>query len=330
MSATAADWGDFGGHCLIGAFSPAPELLLPTSTVFGIPKAASYLYGTWRDADGVLLRMLRGVTADRSDFAFAFSADAGGQLDRLDLDLVAGSAAIERSGDVVSFRTSNAEDQDEVLSFEHHPSACTWSDSGLLEVTGTMIGPGLQWFHPWPEGGGCYTATMKYASEGFFLGRPVRGFVGHEIHYMPEGRTWFNTRYGQGMEICWQQVANEYDDGTFEQGTFAYGCDGWGFAMVHEGSGGFVATTDVEIDATVRDNGYPEQIVYSFAGQEWIWRIDPHGERAATVAGAPLGADGTCVRADETRAVLRSLGNSDWWADGRYERSRSEGSDDAC
>ncbi len=72
----------------------------------------------------------------------------------------------------------------------------------------------------------------------------------------------------------------------------------------------------------VRANGYPEQVVYTLPGERWIWTIDPHGERARTVPAAPLGADGTCRREGDERTVVRSLGNSDWWADGRYEASR--------
>ena len=76
-----------------------------------------------------------------------------------------------------------------------------------------------------------------------FCGRPVEGFVGHEIHYFPEGADWMNSPFGRGREICWQQVANEYDDGTSVQATFAYGADGWGFAMLHDESGRFHGTT---------------------------------------------------------------------------------------
>jgi hypothetical protein len=314
-------WADFGGTCLLGEFAPEPELLMPTSTAFGIPKAASYLYGTWRDDDGVMYRALRGVGADVSDFAFAFSSEGGRQLERLEVPLYVGPTEIERAADTVTFGPAGAGD-DTRFGFRHEPQSVTWREADVLDVDGRLLGPGLQWYHPWPEGGGCFTATMKYASEGTFRGRPVTGFLGHEIHYLPAGRTWFNTRYGQGMEICWQQIANEYDDGTFVQATFAYGTDGWGFAMVHDEQGNFRATTAVTIDAVVRDNGFPAEIHYHFGDEHWIWTIDACGERARTIDGAPLGADGTCRRAGDPRVVVRSMGNSDWWDDGRYEASR--------
>lgn len=98
------------------------------------------------------------------------------------------------------------------------------------------------------------------------------------------------------------------------QATFAYGAEGWGFAMVHD-NGNFVSSTDVQVEATVRPNGYPQTLRYEFAGQSWTWRIDPQGERPALAGIAMLGADGICTRDGDTRAVRYSMGNSDWWTD---------------
>jgi hypothetical protein len=123
--------------------------------------------------------------------------------------------------------------------------------------------------------------------------------------------------FGRGREYCWQHVANEYDDGTTVHASFACGSDGWGFAMVHDETGRFHCTTDVVAEATVRENGYPETVTYRFLDQSWTWRIDPQGERPALSPGPLIGADGTCTRDGDARAVRLSMGNSDWWTDGR-------------
>jgi hypothetical protein len=314
-------WGEFGGMCLLGQFEPDAELLLPGSSVFGLPKSASYLYGTWRDAEGRMYRALRAVESTKSDFAFLFATNGSGQLGRLANPLHRGVVTAERSGDRVSFESPSHLDGPG-FSYIQDEEACRWEEGNSLTMEGRPLGPGVQWFNPWREGGGCYTATLKFASEGIFLGRQLVGFIGHEIHYMPIGRDWFNTRYGQGMEICWQQIANEYEDGTFLQATFAYGTEGWRFAMIHDEQGGFYATTDVDLEADVRENGYPERITYTLPGESWTWTIDAHGERAKTIDGAPLGADGTCRKSGDERQIVRSLGNSDWWNDGRFEASR--------
>jgi hypothetical protein len=308
--------GDFAGRCLIGECHLTADVLLPGSTLFGLPKAASYFYGTWRDSHGRLLRALRGAGATDSSFRYVFREGEGPclNIDQEATDeLFTGAIKVAVDGPEVTFVS---EDSKGDFSYRHGSKSFAWRDSKHLDVQGFQVAPALQWYNPWP-GGGCYSVTAKYRCQGTVLGQSVEGFVGHEVHFLPEGLSWMDTPYGKGREICWQQIANEYEDGLIEQATFAYGADGWGFAMVHESDGTFIATTDVEVSAEVRPNGYPEVIRYRFADQSWVWRIDPKGERALTIPGAPLGADGTCVREGETRRVRLSMGNSDWWTDGR-------------
>lgn len=311
--------GDFVGNCLVGECRFDAELLLPTSNYFGLPKAASYFYGTWRDEDGNLLRALRGLGANSSDFAFAFEAVAGGHLQcdpSTNSKLYRGPIEVLHDASDLIFAAPADKD---LLAIRHHQGSCGWRDGDILDITGIQIAPAIQWFDSWPEGGGCYSATAKYRSSGRFIGREVEGFVGHEIHYMPNGVDWMQSPYGRGREICWQQIANEYDDGSIEQATFAVGADGWGFALVHDEDGAFHSSTDVTADAEVLDNGYPARVTYRFDDQVWTWRLDRQGQRARTIPSAPLGADGTCTREEETRSVRFSMGNSDWWTDGRAD-----------
>jgi len=300
--------------CLVGQCSFDAELLLPTSTFFGLPKAASYIYGTWRDEQGNLLRALRGLEANSTEFAFVFEAIAGGQLEFAPstTSLYRGPIEISQATTDVTFAAHDPE----LFAFRHRKDSCSWQEGDLLSLTGAQIAPAIQWFNSWPQGG-CFSATAKYRSQGQILGRDVQGFIGHEIHYMPSSASWVDSPYGRGREICWQQVANEYDDGSIEQATFAVGTDGWGFALIHDIDGNFTSSTYVTADAEVLANGYPARITYRFDDQVWTWRLDKQGQRARTTPTAPLGADGTCTRDGETRGVKYSMGNSDWWTDGR-------------
>jgi hypothetical protein len=309
---------DFGGACLVGECELAAELLLPSTTCLGLEKTGSYLYGTWRDEHGNLLRALRGVSSDSSQMGWAFAAAPGGQLahdDAAESRMWSGGVEIAREGDRAAFR-SVGEGRGGELSFAHLPDACEWREADVLDVSGPATGPAVQWFGSWGDGA-CLVVTGKYRTAGTLLGRPVEGFAGHEIHYFSPGAHWMDSPYGRGREWCWQQVANEYDDGTIVQATFACGADGWGFAMVHDEDGTFHRTSDVEADATVRANGFPERITYRFLDQSWTWRIDRQGERASLGHGAMIGADGTCTRDGDDRPVRYSMGNSDWWTDGR-------------
>jgi hypothetical protein len=311
---------DFGGLTLVGECEFDAALLLPSSTYLGLPKSGSYVYGSWRDVDGNLLRALRGVGADASTIRFLFTAEPGGQLTRhlgADRDLWTGPSAIERTGGSASFASVGG-DARNGFEFRHEPDGCSWTEGELLAMSGHSLGPGVQWFNTW-QSGACYAVTGKYRTSGTVLGRAVEGFVGHEIHYFPDDSTWRTSPFGQGREICWQQIANEYEDGSTVQATFACGADGWGFAMVHDEQGRFHCTTDVHAEATVRPNGYPESITYRFLEQSWTWRIDPQGERPRLGPGPMLGADGTCRRDGDLRPIRFSMGNSDWWTDGRAD-----------
>jgi hypothetical protein len=310
---------DFGGPCLAGECRVDPELMLPTTRYFGLEKAGSYLYCTVRDEDGNLMRMLRNLEADESTMRSLFVAEPGSQIathPRVE-EVWLGPIAITRDGDEVVFQSDGAP-ADRGFTFVSNAAGITWRDASVLSIAGDSVGPAIQWFNTW-DGGACYSATAKYRVRGTFLGRSVEGFAGHEIHYFPAGLGWLDGPYGSGREICWQQIANEYEDGTLVQGTFAYGQDGWGFAMLHDEEGRFLATTDVRAAATVRPNGYPETIRYEFGEQSWTWRIDPQGERPMVAAIPMRGADGTCTRDGDDRKVRHSMGNSDWWTDGRAD-----------
>jgi hypothetical protein len=310
--------GDFGGRCLIGDCDFRAELLLPSTTYLGLRKSASYLYGSLRDSDGNLLRMLRSVDAETSTIRSLFVSLPGTQLQRdpRSDEMWLGPTTIVADGDDVVFSSVGARSSAH-FTFVHTAGGCAWDDGEFLSVGGNATGPAIQWLNTW-DSGACFSTTGKYRVRGTFLGQAVQGFVGHEIHYFSPGAGWLNSPLGQVREICWQQVANEYDDGSIVQATFAYGADGWGFAMVHD-EHGFVASTEVRAEATVRTNGYPETVRYTFGDQSWTWRIDAQGERPGLAAIPMLGADGTCVRDGDPRRVRFSMGNSDWWTDGRAD-----------
>lgn len=305
---------DFGGQCLIGECAFEAELLMPSTTYFGLAKSGSHFYATLRDQHGNMRRVLRACDADQSMLSWLFVAEPGRQLERLarSEDMWHGPISITRDGDTPEF-ASRGTDPGQHFRFVHTSNGFGWDEAAILTLAGDSVGPAVQWFNTW-DSGACFAVTAKYRVSGMYLGETVEGFAGHEIHYFTPGFNWLNAPYGRGREFCWQQIANEYDNGSMVQATFAYGAEGWGFAMVHD-NGNFVSSTDVQVEATVRPNGYPQTLRYEFAGQSWTWRIDPQGERPALAGIAMLGADGICTRDGDTRAVRYSMGNSDWWTD---------------
>ncbi|MFN8628600.1 MAG: hypothetical protein U0587_21855 [Candidatus Binatia bacterium] len=188
----------------------------------------------------------------------------------------------------------------------------------MLSVSGAVVASPTQWFNPWRTGGGGYAVTMKFRAPGTVLGIPGDGFFAHEVHFFPNNRNFVNSPYGWGgREIHWGHMATAYRDGTMIDASLAVGADGWGFALLTDETGSLRVTTELEVRADVRPNGYPERILYRFMGEEWLWRIAPNGERANVESGGLLGAEGIFGRLGDERPVVAAMGTIDWWRDGR-------------
>src|SRR5690606_10093603 len=134
---------DFGGQCLIGECEFDAKLLLPSTTYFGLPKTSSYLYGTWRDADGNMLRALRGVEPESSTFRYLFVSDAGGQLERdprADTGLWSGAIVIRTvEGNAGSVDMGSVEaNEAAAFHYRHEPRSCQWTDGEFLDVSGDL------------------------------------------------------------------------------------------------------------------------------------------------------------------------------------------------
>jgi hypothetical protein len=279
-------------------------------------KTASYFLGTWRDEDGTTYRLLRGVGPYESgrERRHLFTSRGGAMLEHAPEEdrLFGGTVRTSCLDGVVRF--------DGVGGGFHYGWAgdeVHWSEGDVADLRGTALRPATQWLNPW-RSGGAYVIASKYRMSGTILGRPLVGFAAHEIHYFPPGRSFFDSPLGWGgREHTWGHMVTEHDDGTYVVASLALGADGWGFALLWDEAGELHATTELDVSATVRPSGYPEEVRYRFSGQDWVWRAAPDGERAATVGGGIVGAEGVLRRAGDDRRVVRAMGTLDWWLDGR-------------
>jgi hypothetical protein len=313
-------WGDFGGALVIGTCDMSMEAMLPESTIFGLAKSASHFLGTWRSADGTTYRMLRSVLPYESPAGrrHLFTSRGGTMLEHAEEEANLYSGPIWTSGvnGVVRFETAGSNRKNPFL-FESSANGVHWCEDSIADLRGTQFRPAFQWLNPW-RSGGAYCVTAMYRMKGSILGQELEGFMAHEIHYFPPGRTFFDSPFGWGgREITWGHMATEYEDGTCVVASLATGNDGWGFAMLYDEAGEFHGTTALDVRVRVRSSGFPQEIRFSFLGQDWIWQAAPDGERAPTVGGGHVGGEGILRRAGERRRVVRAMGTIDWWLDGR-------------
>ena len=145
---------DFGGTCLIGECAFDADLLVPTTTYLGLPKSGSYLYGTWRDPDGNLLRALRGVVC-------GFLVDAVGlqlaprqpaRTRRAGRTRPLGRPDHDRARRAVPRPSPASAPTRRVASpSATQPDGCEWTDGTALAVTGTALGPACSGWARGPE-----------------------------------------------------------------------------------------------------------------------------------------------------------------------------------
>jgi hypothetical protein len=312
-------WGDFGGKCLAGACRASRELYLQGARPFGLERAGSYLLGTWRTGDGEIHRFLRALGNFNAPIPCSvFSTKGEKRLARIpneEASTYSGGIAVTSDADQVHFQPPGGGS-----AFRHSigEAEAVWEEGDLLFVKGSLAAIPTQWFNPWRGGGGAYALTAKFRGTALIAGQPAEGFFAHETHFFPPGQNFMASPFGWGgREIHWGHMATAFDDGSVIDASLACGADGWGFAMLTDERGVFHSTTDVEVSADVRPNGYPERIVYRFLDQEWCWQIDPKGERADVQSNGMIGAEGTLTRLGETRRVVAAMGTIDWWCDGR-------------
>lgn len=310
-------WGDFGGMCLASSCDVTPNLFLPGAVAMGMPKSASFLLGTWQTEDGNSHRVLRGLEAYKTSPLFSvFSTRETGTLTHLkDVEVKAYRGGLDsRIIDGAAQYAPPAGGGFRHVASNKHGS---WQEGDLLDVSGALIAVPTQWYNPW-RSGGAYAVTVKYRARGTIFGMKADGFFAHETHFMPSGLDFMNSPFGfGGREVHWGHMATAFEDGTTVDASLAIGADGWGFALLTDENGNRFATTEIEVRADVRPNGYPERILYGFLGQEWIWEIAPHGERPHLSIVGPLGAEGTFRRVGDKRRIIAYMGTIDWWKDGR-------------
>ncbi|HET6733512.1 hypothetical protein [Mycobacterium sp.] len=291
----------------------------------GLPKTAAYLIGTWHTADGDIHHFLREVAAYQSGAIISVFSNRGADLLEHKPDA---EGQLYRGGISTSFTegavrySSPGEDG---FSFSTDVDSAAWSEAGLLDVSGSLIAEPTQWFNPWRNGEGGYAVTLKYRVQGTVFGQSADGFVAVEFHFFPPGRSFMDSPFGcGGREVHWGHMATAFADGTLIDASLAIGTDGWGFALLTDESGNRFATTQIDVRADVRPNGYPERILYRFLGQEWLWQIADRAERADVydMPGIPLGAEGVLRRVGDNREVVTAMGSIDWWRDGRESTIR--------
>ncbi|WP_405136482.1 hypothetical protein [Nocardia sp. NBC_01388] len=299
MTATLAGLSPTGSFnhraiCSGRRFEPAAVLAQDT-VIHGLVPEAGYIWGTLRDDQGGLHSIMRRVPAVRDN------AETGGDIRSLGGKLILSSSAGGDEQLLLRREPRHAPDSNELVRRvlhsgavelatpvnEHGRSAMLrlsaetleYQESDVIDVTGTLVAPPLQWFLPGPDSSLLYL-TQTWLVEGQLAGKRVRGFLFWEEAWMREGGRLYIDKdpLHDAQYTTWYSWANHYEDGSAEVGHFLFGNGDFHVGVIGHSDG--TVTTAHSMDAVIRRNadGYwHDGIDYSINGKEWICEPDPRG-----------------------------------------------------
>lgn len=318
--------GDFQWFGLSGAFEPSVEGASSNQGYFGLVPEATYPWGTFRDANGKVYIFMRrlpfhGLTEvprtieTRSTIgrrAVLFTQNHQSELEVNPASMLTGyniDTVTQVHSDRIEWSAHAVSDSRRGFHAVYRPDRLEYREDGLIDVTGTSLKPGLQWYLPGRENGLFY-ASQTFACEGTILGIPVTGFLFIEQAYMqPDGVLYAinDVLVGAETHLTWYSFANEYADGSFEFGHFIVGHDRLGIAIVAGPSGLIVQSSTVDARTTRADDGWSERVDLNIDGEHWEI-IQPRELRILPTAHTPnRQQEGLIRRVGEPRTPVRHM-----------------------
>jgi hypothetical protein len=278
-------------------FDPA-MVLASESPIHGLTPEAGYIWGTLRDEEGRLHSIMRRIppaqdtTQTNGDprslggkLILLSSADGDDQMQiRREPRNAPGSNDLTRrvvDSTAVEF-TAPANDHGRSVALTLSSTSLSYRESDVIDVSGTLVTPPLQWFLPGPESSLLYL-TQTWLVEGVLTGKRVRGFLFWEEAWMPEGGRLYVEKdplHDAGY-LTWYSWANHWEDGTAEVGHFLYGNGDFHVAIVAHSDGTVTAGRSMEAVVNRDSEGYwHSSLDYVIDGEKWVCEADPNGRMA--------------------------------------------------
>jgi len=260
--------------------------------VLGLEREAGYIWGSLRDDEGTLYSIMRRISASPpvpgeghslgGRLLLVSSGTEEGQLQlRKEPRYAADSADIERS--LIDDRSvrlapkSGAEGQpmEMVLSDDEF----SYREDGVIDVTGHIAAPPLQWYLPGPQSALLYT-TQTWLVEGDLVGKHARGFLFWEEAWMPPGGRLYVTHdpLKDADYLTWYSWGNLWPDGSTEVGHFLFGRNNFHVGVTGHSDGTVTSARSMDAAITRASDGYwHDGIAYDIDGVRWVCEPDPQG-----------------------------------------------------
>ncbi|MGW8815584.1 hypothetical protein [Gordonia terrae] len=280
---SARKLGNLGFATSVGLYEPDLAMHLPTSRPFGLTEQSTYLYGGWRDATGALYIVERKFCGPMTAGLWLMNNRSGKiTLAPESLNTVRGE--VKRaysetehhlSGSLLG-KAGGAAEKD--LSYTLTPGAMDWTEGTTLQLTGELVGPGIQIGSIDHEEPFFYISEL-YHVQGSVLGKEVEGFVFLDHGYWPHGADWKEWRIFNGTQLSWSAFATLFDDGSVEWGQVAIGTDGFNFVAVADRNGAVALQSNTSGGIDPDPDGWAQRIGYKCDdGRAWVFDLEPGGQ----------------------------------------------------
>lgn len=277
---------------------------------------STYWWSCLNDDDGNYLAPIRKVNTELSG-GLQLSSNVG--EDNLEIAPEAFEASQRGAGarwtlseDEKSFRVAaQATPSTQPFSIDVSDDEIVWAEGELMELRGSQMGLGYQWYTPnIDERGGNFYVSTPFHVTGHVRGRPVRGLVSMDNFYGPTGQVYNNGPIFNVLELAWVTFANFYGDGTHEFGALCLGKEHWGFAVAADQNGPIVETTELVADVELDSDKYVDTAHYTAGGTEWRFTAAKRGQMrslAAARGDAYHGQAGSVRRVGDNRVPDTSV-----------------------
>lgn len=289
--------GCFGGKIIVGPHRANAAAMLSKQPLMGLPREMSFFYGALRDQNGNLIEIVRMMPDRATHNPTLFVQDNTGKdtLHAVAEVMQAAASSVDyeaaMAGDKAVWRTKRGvPGQACEITMSADGDTTTWREEGLLDIKGTLLGPGLQWYAADREGCELYVSQI-YLMEGTYRGRTVRGILAFDQSYEPEGQNMYSGNdplFRQYLHHrCWYTWGTVYKDGSYDCGHFMLGTDRLGFAVYTNEKQQVTMVTDVRGDITIDPKGtWPTRITIQAGPDHWEFLPDLRGRMPDMLGGA--------------------------------------------
>lgn len=275
-------FGDFDHRVVVGAFRPDPTTMGVQDPQHGLPLQATWLYGFFRDADGLVSGIERKFVGSLTSGCFVMT-QGGDPTNELNVhpdsgrsargELRRGLEGPERIWSEPVFQRLPAgivPAGEQSMHLRWTGDAIAYGEGDILDLTGARAGLGVQFYVASRKNPMLYTSTCHWV-EGTMQGKPVAGPLWLDNSYWVHGLEWKEYGYFNGLQVMWHVFCNKFTDGSFEWGHLVMGREGFTPGIVVDSENIVAATPDLRakfgMTDTSEDGGaWPETATFDVGG----------------------------------------------------------------